>query len=106
MKKIYGFTPYLVEPYYPFGVRIEYRFPNGYGASIIPDGSLDGELKELAVKKQGADGWNVITRTPVAYDVLRLEIQEIPVALLKISHLTDDAVAAYRLRLLKDELDD
>ena len=51
------------------GVQIQYRFPNGYGASVIRGpysyGGEDG-LYELAVLKSG----NICYSTPITDDVL------------------------------------
>jgi hypothetical protein len=58
--------------------QVVMRFPNGYGASIIPDTYHPERLVELAVVRFAADGeFHITYETPVTYDVLRLDAQEL-----------------------------
>jgi hypothetical protein len=60
---------------HPRGSQILYRFPNGYGASIIP-GHHDDE-RDVAVIRWGAggrEGWDFDWSTSIAKFALRVSI--------------------------------
>lgn len=58
--------------------QVVMRFPNGYGASIIPDFTMPQKLVEVAVLRFDAAGeFHITYETPVTYDVLRLDAQEL-----------------------------
>lgn len=67
--------PVIVEPYDRpdvTGVYAEWRFPNGWGASVIPTG-WPGEV-ELAVRRQAPDdSWPIDYRTNITGDVRRID---------------------------------
>lgn len=55
------------------GYQVLFRFPNGYGASVVrcagSHGSQDG-LWELAVIRHDADGWQLTYDTDITADVI------------------------------------
>lgn len=68
--------------------QIVLRFPNNYGASIIPDVTSPSRLIELAVAHFEEDNSRVLDYdTPVTYDVLRLELHELEAILVDIKDL-------------------
>lgn len=75
---------------HPFleGEQTVYRFPNGYGASVIPvkdyltDGIIKG-LHEVAV----LDAHGITYDTPLTDDVLRVETEGLPALLESIATL-------------------
>jgi hypothetical protein len=73
---------------YMAGEHIVYRFPNGYGASVIPvmdyltDGIVEG-LHEVAILK----GDEIVYDTPLTDDVIRVETESLPALLESIAGL-------------------
>lgn len=66
------------------GIRRVFHFPNGYGASVIPD----GKLFELLVLRKVSKSWRFWYNTPVADDVRRgLTKHEVYTLLKQISEL-------------------
>jgi hypothetical protein len=63
-------TPIIDRPHPIFldGYQKVYRFPNGYGASVIQSSSSYG--LELGVVKFTGDKWHLTYETPVTDDVL------------------------------------
>lgn len=95
------FEPFKTSPH-ERGSRRLYRFDNGYGASVIPDWPLhEGEVEVAVVKWYGDGAWefDVITKTPAIFGVLRTDEPELQAVLADIARLTDDNIAAYRRRL-------
>jgi hypothetical protein len=82
---------YLTEtrphPFMP-GEQTVYRFPNGYGASVIPvmdyltDGIVEG-LHEVAILR----GDEIVYDTPLTDDVIRVETEGLPALLESIATL-------------------
>lgn len=50
--------------------RTKYRFPNGYGASVIRGGMAAYGGLELAVLKYDGDDWGLCYDTPITDDVV------------------------------------
>ena len=75
---------------HPFmaGEQNVYRFPNGYGASVIPvmdyltDGIVEG-LHEVAILR----GDEIVYDTPLTDDVIRVETPSLPALLERIASL-------------------
>jgi hypothetical protein len=75
---------------HPFmaGEQTVYRFPNGYGASVIPvmdyltDGVVEG-LHEVAILR----GDEIVYDTPLTNDVIRVETESLPALLESIATL-------------------
>jgi hypothetical protein len=75
---------------HPFmaGEQNVYRFPNGYGASVIPvmdyltDGVVEG-LHEVAILR----GDEIVYDTPLTNDVIRVETESLPALLESIATL-------------------
>ena len=75
---------------HPFmaGEQTVYRFPNGYGASVIPvmdyltDGIVEG-LHEVAIIKDD----EIVYDTPLTDDVIRVETEGLPALLDSIATL-------------------
>ncbi|MFZ2992464.1 MAG: hypothetical protein WA061_02000 [Microgenomates group bacterium] len=54
----------------------EFKFPNGYGASVVSHLGTNFEM-ELAVTKYGfMNKWKIVYDTPITDDVIRLENDE------------------------------
>lgn len=78
------------------GDAYRFRFPNNFGASVIPS----GDLWELAVLKFNRDGgWELCYSTPVTADVAILDTQEVAENLAVIARLDSNG----RLPLLVGE---
>ena len=84
-------TPYAIHEHHS-GVQKMYRFPNGYGASVVRHmysyGNEDG-LWELAVIKFGVGNyWDIAYDTPITDDVIgRLDEGQVEELLTKIEGL-------------------
>lgn len=86
-----GFTPHEQPDRGSFGEQWVFRFPNGYGASVIRGhytyGGAAG-LYELGVIKFDGDDWGLTYATPVTEDVLgHLTEAEVADVLRKIEEL-------------------
>ena len=83
--------PFSETLHFTGGTHRNYIFPNGYGASVIPDGTSIGRefpLYELAVLHLDGKGHDLCYRTPITEDVLRYRTQyEIENALAAIAAL-------------------
>lgn len=65
-------------------VVLQFEFPNGYSASVIPETLTRDNLHELAVLKDGALTYS----TPITGDVIRFAtVEEISQLITKISKL-------------------
>ena len=85
--------PNLLEPL-EGGVRYEFRFPNGYGASVIKffgSYGYEDDLWELALLKETPEGkWEIEYTELVRFDVL--------------GHLTDEKVNEYLKRIFHGDV--
>jgi len=75
------------------GSQWVYRFPNGYGASVIRGpwsyGGPEG-LYELGVVVFSGDSWELTYETPITSDVLgHLSLDEVAATLAKIAALPE-----------------
>lgn len=91
------FAPVDAYPHFLGRMAYQFHFPNGFGASIIPDHKVSWEL---AVLKKDGEGWSLTYDTIVSGDVLPgLDNQEVAEKLAVIARLDSNG----RLPLLEGE---
>lgn len=86
MKK---YQPILVEEtdFAPGQQRV-YRFPNGYGASVVQHPFLEKGMVELAVIRfDGKTSWDITYDTPITNDVMVVKEEELDSVLESISKI-------------------
>ena len=75
---------------HPFleGEQTVYRFPNGYGASVIPVGDYQTRVTDLGVVEVAVlDAHGITYETPVTDDVIVVSVEEMPALLERIASL-------------------
>lgn len=93
------FAPVDAYPHFLGGMAYQFRFPNGFGASIIPDRGISWEL---AVLEKDGEEWSLTYDTIVTGDVLPgLDNQEVAEKLAVIARL--DSNGRLPLLMLKEE---
>ena len=84
----------------PGDIQFIYRFRNGYGASVIQNGTSYGsngapwELAVIRFNSAGEHDWDICYTTPITYDVLgHLGVDEVFTYLNQVGELPADAQA-------------
>jgi len=78
------------------GGQLLFKFPNGYGASLIIGGSFAYGGLELAVIEWGVDGYSLVYDTPITDDVIGYLIREDIEPLLDSIHALPARIKAVR----------